>query len=396
MSYKKKLKRLLIFVKTSSGLKIILFFIGVILLSSFVVFLIERNRNEGFVSFFDSLWWTIVTISTVGYGDRLPNSTIGRVVAILTIFLGIAMMGTVTGRIASFLLERQMKEEKGLMDYSSMTRHFIVCGWKQGMDLVLREVLTRNPEHDPSTTILLNRAPLEEINAIRSEPFFKGIHYVHGDFIEERVLIRAGIKGAAKILVMADFYTEGDLQQIDSKTVMAVMSIKNLNKKAYVCAELLDTKFEKYLKISHCDEILLSREFSRFMLASASSGEGLSHVVKSLLSKQSKARIKTVDLPESLIGKTYGDLIEHFKKNHTLQVVGLLENTGNIMLRKKEALREAQKNPDISKLVPDLRNVKGLIANEPVINPPHDYDIKRYTKAIAIWGTTYSPSPEHA
>ncbi|MBD3322787.1 MAG: transporter [Chitinivibrionales bacterium] len=396
MNTRKRYKRFLVFIKTSPGLKIILFFVGVIFLSSFIVFIIERNRNEGFVSFFDSLWWTIVTISTVGYGDRLPNTIPGRIFAILTIFLGVAMMGTITGRIASMLMERQMKEEKGLMDYKTMSGHFIVCGWKQEMNSVLREILIRNPEHDPSTTILVNRAPVEEINSIRSDPFFKGIHYVHGDFIEEPVLKRAGIRGASKILVMADYHTEGDLQQIDSKTVMAVMSIKNMNKKAYVCAEILDTKFEKYLKISHCDEVLLSREFSRFMLASASSGEGLSHVVKSLLSKHSTARIKTIDFPESLVGKTYEQLLEHFRKNQTLQLVGLLENTGNIMLRKKEALREAQKNPDISKLVPELRNVKTLIANEPIINPPLDYGIKRYTKAIAICGTTFSPSPENA
>ena len=51
------------------------------------------------------------------------------IIKISTIFLGVAMMGMVTGRIASFLMERQMNEEKGLLNYEKMKDHFIICGF---------------------------------------------------------------------------------------------------------------------------------------------------------------------------------------------------------------------------------------------------------------------------
>ncbi|MBD3420571.1 MAG: transporter [Chitinivibrionales bacterium] len=388
MRFKKLRHSLRRFLRKNSGVKIALFFICVILLSSCVVFLIERNHNDGFVSFFDSFWWTIVTISTVGYGDRLPASVHGRLVAVVIIFFGVAMMGTVTGRIASFLMERQMKEEQGLLDYRHLKRHFLICGWKREMNHILHEVLKSNNRFDPTEVVLINKAPTEEINALRSEERFSGIKFINGDFIEERDLVRAGVKGAAKALVLADYLTKGDLQQIDSKTVMAVMSIKNLNKKAYVCAELLDTKFEKYLKLSQCDEVLLSRRFSRSMLASASAGTGLSHVIRTLIAEDTGAQITTLHFPDSFIGKEYGTLADYYRdKQHSL-LIGLLENTGNLVSRKREALREAQKNPDISKLIPDLRSVKNLTANDPVINPRHDYLIKKYSRGIVITGTT--------
>jgi voltage-gated potassium channel len=212
----------------------------------------------------------------------------------------------------------------------------------------------------------------------------KGIKFVCGNFFEELELVRAGIKGAARVLVLADYLTKGDMQEIDSKTVMTVMTIKNLNKKAYVCAELLDTKFEKYLKLSHCDEILLARDFSRSMLASASSGTGLSHVVKSLVTGESGTGITTTSYPESFIGKTFQDLRTYFYSEHNAQLIGMLENTGNLLERKREALKEAQMNPDISKLIPDLRNVKTIIANDPVINPPGDYRINKFSRGIII------------
>ncbi|MBD3314742.1 MAG: transporter, partial [Chitinivibrionales bacterium] len=349
-------------------------------------FLVERRVNEGFPTFFDSLWWTIVTISTVGYGERVPLTFWGRIGALATIFVGMAVMGTVTGRIASFLMERQMKEENGALDYHRLKGHFVVCGWKREMNRVLHQILDADECFSPVSTVLLNRAPTESITDIRNDPRLKGIRYVNGDLMEERDLIRAGIKGATRVLVLADHLTEGDLRQIDSKTVMAVMSIKNLNKNAYVCAELLDTKYEKYLRLSHCDEILSSREFVRAVTACAASGTGLSHVLQALISGTNGGCLETVKIPDSFIGKTYAALREYFFYEEHRQLIGLLENTGNIMARKREALRDAQKNPDISSLVPKLKEVKSLTANEPVINPPADYMIRRYTRGIVITG----------
>ncbi len=394
MSRNRLCRRLLVPLKTNSGLKLGILFVGLCLAGACAVFLIENGRNEGFTSLFDSIYWSLVTVATVGYGDIIPESTSSRIIAMGMMVVGIAIMGTVTGRIASFLMERQMNEEKGLLDYSRMQSHFLICGWKREMSMVLAEVFTRNPSLNPSEMILLGKPPQEEIDSLRRDTRFKGIRYVHGDFIEERDLIRAGARGATRALVLADFCTEGDLQQIDSKTVMAVMSLKNLNRKAYVCAELLDTKFQKYLKLSHCDEILLSRDFSRSMLASASLGIGLSHVVNALTSTSNGAALEIIDIPDAFIGKSYREVTQELKKRGKYLVLGLLENTGNVTERKREALREAQKNPDISALVPDLRSVKTLVANEPIINPPLEYHVKRFSRAIAISGSTVTATQQ--
>jgi voltage-gated potassium channel len=383
-SRSKNLRRLLR--RSGPGLKVVLLFLAVLFLSSLLVFAIEYRRGGGFDSYFDSLWWTVVTISTVGYGDRVPDSVPGRLVAIATMMVGVAMMGVVTGRVASFLMERQMKAEKGLLNLQHMKNHFLICGWKQEMNDVLQAILANNPDVPPEEVVLLNKAPQEEVDAVRSDPRFDGILTVHGDPMEERDLLRAGIRSAAKVLILADFYTPGNLQQLDSKTVMAVMTIKNLNRRAYVCAELLDTKFEKYLQLSHCEEVLLSRDFSRAMLASASSGTGLTHVVRELLGKDDGGWIETLAVPSSHVGRSYGELKLLLEKQRGAQLIGLLENTGNINDRKREALADAQKNPDISKLIPDLKAIKDLEANKPVINPPSDYPVSAYSRGIVIRG----------
>ena len=65
-------------------------------------------------------------------------------------------------------------------------------------------------------------------------------------------------------------------------------------------------------------------------------------------------------------------------------LVGVLENTGNIYQRKREALRMAQRTPDLSRLIANLQDVKKLKGNHPVFNPGPDYEIKPYSRAILI------------
>ncbi len=382
------IRRAAIFLRTAAMFKIFCIFLVIFFASSLVMYLIERPTNPQFTTYFDSLYYMMVTLATVGYGDKVPITMSGRLVAMLMMVFGVAILGTVTGRIASFLMERQMKEENGLLSFERLRDHFVICGWKREMNHVVREILANHPSLDSTMIVLINKASHEDIDALRNDPVVKGFHYVHGDFIEERDLVRAGVRTASRVLVVSDYLTEGNLQQIDSKTVMAVMTIKNLNKSAYVCAEILDTKFEKYLQISHCDEILLSRQFSRSMLAFASVGIGMSHIVRALLSQDGGAKISTVIVPGSYVGKTYGDLCDYVVKEKKGVCIGLLENTGNILSRKKEALREVQKNPNIAEIVPELRTIKTLTANDPVINPPASYLIRKNCRGIVIAGST--------
>jgi voltage-gated potassium channel len=67
----------------------------------------ERHHPDASITTFgDALWWTMTTISTVGYGDRYPVTTEGRLVAAALMIGGIALLGVVTGVIASWFVEK--------------------------------------------------------------------------------------------------------------------------------------------------------------------------------------------------------------------------------------------------------------------------------------------------
>jgi voltage-gated potassium channel len=76
--------------------------------------IVERaeHHEHGFKTFGDSLWWGIVTITTVGYGDLVPESRVGRVTATVLMFTGIALLGTVAASLASLFRSEDVADEQ--------------------------------------------------------------------------------------------------------------------------------------------------------------------------------------------------------------------------------------------------------------------------------------------
>jgi len=355
----------------------------VFLLSSLGVLLFEYPTNRGFHNLWDAMWWTLVTAATVGYGDKVPLTTGGRFVAVLVMLFGIGLLGMVTGRIASWLVNWKIKEGSGLADQKKVKKHFVICGWKNEMISVLEDILRVNPDLADEDIVVVSTVEPTEVENLRSRPSLQNIRFVRGDYVEENVLLRANIKQATKVLVLADSSTKASDQEVDARTVMSVLTIKTISKDIYTCVELIDSKFKRYLENVHCDEIILSREYNRILLANATAASGITHIIQDLLDAEG-SRLVTKNFPARFVGDTFANLSEYFMEDENTILIGILENTGNIFQRKREALQEAQKTPDISRLISNLQEVKELRGNLPVFNPGPDYEIKSFSKAILI------------
>jgi voltage-gated potassium channel len=67
---------------------------------------IEKNVPRGNIkSLGDSVWWAITTVTTVGYGDHYPITTIGRIIAVVVMMVGISLIGVLTASIASWFVK---------------------------------------------------------------------------------------------------------------------------------------------------------------------------------------------------------------------------------------------------------------------------------------------------
>ena len=352
-----------------------------------IIFLSEQKTNSAINTLFDAVWYTLVTITTVGYGDITPRSILGRTSAMILLLAGVALFGALSGKFASFLFDRQQKKDRGLLKMNKIKNHFLICGWKPNFERILEGILLANPEIPPEKIILLNNSSQNEMEKIKADSRFKNINYIHGDFTDEDTLLKSQIKTAERTLILADNSENFSSLETDSRTVLAVITIKNLNPKIYCVAEIIDSKFEKHLSLAHCDEIILSADYGQNLLIQASSGKGMSHILRELISEESDSGILICDIPQKFVGNNYGEFRLSLKTSDIL--IGLLENTGNFYSRRKEALAEAQKNPDVEAVVNNLKKVKSLKSNLPVFAPKDDYIIPKNAKAIFIHGNSF-------
>jgi voltage-gated potassium channel len=63
-------------------------------------------------NFADGLWWAITTVTTVGYGDRYPTTTEGRLLAVMLMFMGISLVGVITASVAAWFVKMSQDAEK--------------------------------------------------------------------------------------------------------------------------------------------------------------------------------------------------------------------------------------------------------------------------------------------
>src|SRR3954468_16640459 len=76
----------------------------VVLLGAIGFYVAEAGRNPRVASFSDALWWVLVTMATVGYGDIVPTTAAGRVVAVFLFVAGVGTLGISTAAIAAYLI----------------------------------------------------------------------------------------------------------------------------------------------------------------------------------------------------------------------------------------------------------------------------------------------------
>ncbi|MCQ2585169.1 MAG: NAD-binding protein [Treponema sp.] len=352
-----------------------------------VVYKFETQTGSGIATKMDTFWFMCVAVCA-GYFEFVCESYPGRAAAITLLIIGTMVFAYIRGQVASVFVDIQDKKNKGLSRLKNMEGHFVLCGWRPGFEKILETVLVSNPEITPDMIVLVNEAPVEQMEALRDDIRFKEVHYVAGDFTDESTLKRAYIETAARAMVISDQSKKYSELEIDSRTVLAVLTMENMNRGIYVVAELQSAKFEKHLRMAHCDEIILTQDYEYSLLATASSGAGYSNVIKSLISDDADSGILIFDIGKEYVGKTYGELrkAELANKKEKGVLVGLLLNSGNFHQRRKEALREAQKNPDINTVISNLQKVKLLKSNEPVLAPKSDFIIPKNAKAIFVRG----------
>jgi voltage-gated potassium channel len=110
---------------------------AIILLGATSIFIADRYyATKGAAGILDAVYWAVVTIATVGYGDVVPSSPVAKLLALVIILSGPALLSLLTASMASMLVEKKIREGEGLETIKDRD-HVIICGWNENGEKVV-------------------------------------------------------------------------------------------------------------------------------------------------------------------------------------------------------------------------------------------------------------------
>ncbi|MCP3957832.1 MAG: cag pathogenicity island protein Cag26 [bacterium] len=298
-------QRLFSFLRRENLHRILIFLFLLSLLSAASLWSLEPDKPLR-----DWIWWSIVTLTTVGYGDITPTSSLGRIIGVALMLCGIGVLSIFTATIASFFLELKLRSQRG-MDQLQLEGHFILCEWNQRAREVLREL-----RHDRRAT-----APIVLLADIDSKPVTDDdVYFIRGDVTEEN-LERANVDTAATVIILGD--DKLDPSSRDAKVVLSTLTVETLNRDAYTIVELVREENARHCRRAHADEIIVGNEFSSRLIASAAVDHGISKVLSEILSARSGNELQKVALSASQTGQPFLEVLTEMKRANSSTVVAV-------------------------------------------------------------------------
>ncbi len=328
----------------------------------------------------EGLWWAIVTITTTGFGDRYPITTVGRILAIIVMMGGIGLISILTATISSYFVESRLRKGQGL-DKVKAKGHIVICGWNFNVEMIIR---TLSAELDYPSIVLVNHA-----NPIQMDEFTRGfadaeVRFVAGDYSQDSVLEKASIGEAAHVILVADS-SELTANKADEKTIITALTIKNMNPKIRLFAHVVDPDNVIHLQRAKADDVVISDKYSGFLLAMHVTNPGVPRVVDELLNFKYGNEIVRLPVPEDFVGRSFIELSEYFKVHENAILVGLVKESRLPVLTEILSDGDSYLDQFIRKKLQESGKKLGEEERiKTTINPPQEMIIEAGHSAVVI------------
>lgn len=358
-------------------------FAGLFLVLAAVGFAFFENSGQPwYLAFFDGLWWALVTLATVGYGDKCPVTPEGKAVGMIVISGGVIIMGMFTATVASMMVESSIKEGKGLG--TIMTRnHIVICGINRNLSRILTE-LSRDTKI--RTIVLVNSMNEDEFGELRDSFETRAeLRFVRGDYTRDTVLKRAAVQHAASVIILADS-SETSKGSVDDRTILTTLAVKDIKPNVRICAELIDEEKKEHTERAGADEIIIQGGMSGYLLARGTMGPEVPQVFRELSRSDSSSALKSISFPPDFTGITFEEALKRMMNENSYVLVGVFREQKGFSLESMLSDGSAIDHFILEKLKNSGEDylTEGKANSKIVINPGKDYIIQEYDRAVII------------
>ncbi len=305
----------------------------VLFASSTAIYMFESDLPDSDVdTFFDALYWSLVTASTVGYGDITPHTPEGRVIAVVLIVSGLGVAAFATSILVSAFSARfsEMRQQHTLYTIERMRRIILVCGYGR----VSEAVLEKMPDERPHFVVIdTDEARVAEAKA-------QGFVALEGDARDNALLERIGIRQRVDTVLC--------LTNDDVTNVFVTLTARALSPRARIITRANDRQSIRKLRLAGADHVLFVYEIVGLMAANYAGEPVAFDALHGILSGEKGVEIEAVVIPKGsfLDGARLGDVdfLEHRLILFGI-IVGTTDGTAAAQRHPLRAGRHFQFNP---------------------------------------------------
>jgi len=238
---------------------------------SLIIFLMESGDDGASIKTFpNALWYTLVTLSTVGYGDMYPVTTLGKVAGGAVILCSVGLIGYTVGKLGDQLIENNRRKFLG-MNGTDFKGHYIVVGWNDVSSIVIGELLSAGFRVAVLTDDERNITEIRSVFGEKNDRLF----ICFGLYENDAAYARTNIDDAAGAILLCDD---------DTRTLIIVLHIRQIRPDLKITAYIQNSQLRRTVENAGVSYVVSPNEVIGRMIASATFEPDVSVFLEDILS----------------------------------------------------------------------------------------------------------------